>query len=220
MKLHTELYERQVLTWPAEGRHILAQYDDKSVIVYQAFRQAIARFAIAHGYFGGDFSYTRMSWVKPNFLWMMYRCGWATKPGQESVLAIRLRRSFFESLLEQAVSSVFEPRLYVTRDEWRTAVVRSSVRLQWDPDHDPAGNKTARRAIQLGLRGEVLKQYAREAIIEIIDITRFVVQQRVHASASHFAGLLTPVEHIFRPADTKVCDQLGLADIQAHHVRH
>jgi len=29
------------------------------------------------------------------------------------------------------------------------------VRLQWDPDHSPKGEKLARRAIQLGLKGKV-----------------------------------------------------------------
>jgi len=27
-----------------------------------------------------------MSWIKPNFLWMMYRCGWGTKEGQQVTL--------------------------------------------------------------------------------------------------------------------------------------
>jgi hypothetical protein len=31
-------------------------------------------------------------------------------------------------------------------------VARSEVRLQWNPDHDPTGNKLERRALQLGLR--------------------------------------------------------------------
>jgi hypothetical protein len=37
-----------------------------------------------------------MTWIKPSFLWMMYRCGWATKPGQERVLAIQITREGFE----------------------------------------------------------------------------------------------------------------------------
>ncbi|MFT5999906.1 MAG: hypothetical protein ACI81P_002365 [Neolewinella sp.] len=39
---------------------------------------------MAHQQLGGPaFSYQRMSWIKPNFLWMMYRCGWAKKQDQE-----------------------------------------------------------------------------------------------------------------------------------------
>ena len=52
--------------------------------------------------FGGDrFSFSRMSWIKTNFLWMMYRCGWATKPGQEHVLAVRITHDGFNTILSQ-----------------------------------------------------------------------------------------------------------------------
>ncbi|WP_256359170.1 DUF4291 family protein [Candidatus Marithrix sp. Canyon 246] len=60
--------------------------------------------ALENGYFGGDFKYTRMSWIKTNFLWMMYRSGWGTKPDQEIILAIRLKTTFLDSVLTQAVS--------------------------------------------------------------------------------------------------------------------
>ena len=60
----------------------------------------------AHGAFGGDFSYARMSWIKTNFLWMMYRCGWATKEGQEVVLALWLRRDGFDELLTRLTAAL------------------------------------------------------------------------------------------------------------------
>ncbi|GET40082.1 hypothetical protein MiSe_48900 [Microseira wollei NIES-4236] len=78
MKLVTESYLAQIDRWPKTGRHILAQFDDESIVVYQAYRPAIGHFAASHGYFGGEFSLNRMSWIKPNFLWMMYRSGWGT----------------------------------------------------------------------------------------------------------------------------------------------
>ena len=53
------------------------------------------------------FSLNRMSWIKPNFLWMMYRCGWATKADQEVVLAVRMKRSAFDEILRRAVHSSF-----------------------------------------------------------------------------------------------------------------
>jgi Domain of unknown function (DUF4291) len=52
MKLRTEPYLDQVARWPKEGKHILAQFDDTSVVVYQAYRPSIGRFATKHGYFG------------------------------------------------------------------------------------------------------------------------------------------------------------------------
>src|SRR5690606_8348838 len=95
-----EPYVAQQARWPRTGRHVMAQFDDERVVVYQAYRPAIGHFAAAHGYFGGEFSLGRMSWVKPNFLWMMFRSGWGTKEGQEVVLAVWLRRAAFDQILE------------------------------------------------------------------------------------------------------------------------
>ena len=209
--LVTEPYPEQVKVWPKQGRHVLAQYDDNTVIVYQAYRPAIGRYAAEHGAFGGDFSYARMSWVKPNFLWMMYRSGWGTKPDQEITLALRLRRSYFDALLAQAVPSSWDRELYPTRDEWSRAIARSDVRLQWDPDHHPSGAKLERRAIQLGLRGEVLEAYGRRELLEVIDLTGFVAEQRSRLEAGGVEALLIPRERVYVPTDTAVAVRLGLA---------
>jgi hypothetical protein len=58
-------YAKQAARWPKSGGHILAQYDEESVVVYQTYRPSIGRFAAEHGYFGGEFSLSRMSWIKP-----------------------------------------------------------------------------------------------------------------------------------------------------------
>jgi hypothetical protein len=211
MKLETEPYLEQLRRWPSTGRHILAQFDDEAVIVYQAYRPAIGRFAAEHGYFGGPFSLERMSWVKPNFLWMMYRSGWGTKQGQEIVLAVWLRRRAFDEILRQAVHSTFVPEVYASQDEWKQAVARSCVRLQWDPDHDPTGEKVERRAIQLGLRGDVLACYAREWIIRIEDVSPFVAEQRQQARPSGYHRLLVPREDVYPVQEQTVARRLGLA---------
>jgi hypothetical protein len=211
MNLATELYAEQAKRWPSEGRHILAHHDDHSIIVYQAYRPSIGCFTIERGYFGGGFSLSRMSWIKPNFLWMMYRCGWGTKEGQEIVLGLRLRRLFFDSILAQAVPSTYFEGAYPSREQWQAALATSAVRLQWDPDHDPAGAKLERRAIQLGLRSEVLEAFARRELLEVIDMTEFVAEQRPHAGFSEFANLRTPIESVYVPADPSVRKHLGLA---------
>src|SRR5262245_57135699 len=129
MKL--ERYTDQVKRWPQKGRHILAQYDDESVLVYQAYRPSIGRWAIENKRLGGpDFKLTRMSWIKPNFLWMMYRSGWGTKEGQEITLALRLRRTFFDAVLARAVPSTWDERVFATHEGWRRALADSAVRLQ------------------------------------------------------------------------------------------
>jgi hypothetical protein len=74
MKLPTEPYLVQARRWPEAGRHILAQFDASSVVVYQAYRPSIGHYVARHQAFGGEFSFSRMSWIKTNFLWMIYRC--------------------------------------------------------------------------------------------------------------------------------------------------
>jgi hypothetical protein len=209
MNLLTEPYLAQTERWPKTGRHILAQFDDESVIVYQAYRPAIGHFAARNGYFGGEFSLNRMSWIKPNFLWMMHRCGWASKEGQEVVLAVRLKRSAFDEVLRQAVHSTFVPAVYESETEWKAAVARSDVRLQWDPDHLPSGVPIERRAIQLGLRDVALANYAKEWLLEIQDVSEFVAEQKEHAR-SPFDKLITPAENVYPVNDPEVAARLGV----------
>jgi len=209
MNLATDLYLNQVDRWPPEGQHILAQYDADSIIVYQAYRPSIGKYAIAKGAFGGDFSYSRMSWIKPNFLWMMFRSGWGTKEGQEITLALRLRRTFFDGILAKAVASSFDHSAYSTHDEWKLAVERSEVRLQWDPDHDPNGKPLPRRAIQLGLRGSMLEGFGKRELLEVIDMTGFVAAQRDKLSTG-WVELRTPVERTYIPNDPSIARCLRL----------
>ncbi len=213
--LKLERYREQRARWPAEGRHILAQYDETSVVVYQAYRPAIGHYAARHGRFGGEFSLNRMSWIKPNFLWMMYRSGWGTKDGQEVTLAIWLRREAFEEILREAVPSSYTPDGYASHDEWQAAVAGSSVRLQWDPDHDHHGCPLARRAIQLGLRGDALARYAGEWLQHIEDISPLVAQQREIVRLGTLDELLTPREMIYPVTDTALARQLGIDDFAA-----
>lgn len=195
--LRLESFPAQAARWPASGRHVLAQYDDDAVVVYQAYRPSIGRFAAEHGYFGGEFSLDRMSWIKPNFLWMMYRCGWATKERQEVVLAVWLAREAFDHILSVAVPSTYWDHRYADQEAWKDDLVRSEVRLQWDPDHDPYGRPVARRAVQLGLRRSVLARYARDWIRRIEDITPFVRAQHAELQRGGVGALQTPAERVY-----------------------
>jgi hypothetical protein len=213
--LATASYADQMKRWPQSGRHILTHFDDDTIIVYQAYRPDIGQFAVEHGYFGGEFQYSRMSWIKPNFLWMMYRSDWGRSEGQEVVLAVRLKRLFFDSLLAQAVASSFDPRHFSSRDEWAAAVAKSDVRLQFDPDHMPTGEKCERRAIQLGLRGSALEAYGKREIVEIIDMSAFVAEQRANVHGWKSGKLVTPIEHVYVPSDPDVARRIGLDDMDA-----
>jgi Domain of unknown function (DUF4291) len=213
MKLLTEPYLTQVERWPSSGRHILAQFDDNSIVVYQAYRPAIGQFAAKNGYFGGEFSLNRMSWIKTNFLWMMYRSGWGTKADQSVILAIWLKRSAFDQILAATVPSSYSPEFYSSQQEWEIAVKRSQVRLQWDPDYDPCQNQRQRRAIQLGLRGEILSHYARDWIVNIEDISDFVQQQYPNRLVENRQHLLTPLESVYPVTDPDIIKKLGLSSL-------
>jgi hypothetical protein len=210
--LVTEPYSAQAKRWPKRSRHILGQYDGDTIILYQAYRSSIGRYAAEHGKFGGEFSYSRMSWVKPNFLWMMYRSGWGTKEGQEVTLALRVRRAFFDSLLAQAVPSAWAAEEFATEEEWSRSVAGSSVRVQWDPDHDPWGVKLERRAIQLGLRGEALDALGRRELLEVTDLSEYVGEQRSRLSSGGTSAIVTPREAVYRPHDPALARRLRLAD--------
>lgn len=107
MTLPAAPYVEQAARWPLKGKHILAHYDEDTIVVYQAYHASIGQYAIKNRAFGGDFSYSRMSWIKPNFLWMMFRSGWGTKEGQEIILGLRLRVVSFST------SYLFGPLLQV-----------------------------------------------------------------------------------------------------------
>jgi hypothetical protein len=156
MELLKEEYSSYTSRLPGAGKQIIGQYDQKWMIVYQAFNPLIGQYAVKHQRFGGEnYNFNRMSWIKPGFLWMMYRAGWAVKQDQECILALWVERENFDFLLSQAVPSSYARERYASKELWKQAVGQSEVRLQWDPDHDPYGIPTGRRAIQLGLRGEL-----------------------------------------------------------------
>jgi hypothetical protein len=207
MTLRFEQYVDQLASWPASGRHILAQFDEQSIVVYQAYRPAIGHYAAKHGEFGGDFSFSRMTWIKPSFLWMMFRSGWGAKVGQEVTLAIRILRNGFDTILSEAVPSSFDPDSYASREAWRSAVQASSVRLQWDPDHDPSGGPLERRAIQLGIRGETLTRFVTEWIESIEDISNFVATQRKQPRET----LILPQERVY-PVPVGLGRRLGIPE--------
>jgi uncharacterized protein DUF4291 len=152
-------------------REIRADYDERTVVVYQAYRPEIASAAVQAGRFVPPFSLERMTWIKPSFLWMMERCGWASKPGQERVLAIRITRAGWEEALSQAVLTTFAPTVHGDYDAWRQLLDTAPARVQWDPERDIRGKPQERRAIQVGLSRAIIARYVHDWTVEVRDIT-------------------------------------------------
>jgi hypothetical protein len=211
MKITTEPYLTAKELLPREGQYIIGHQTDEEIVVYQAFRPAIADFAVKHQYFGGsEYGYGRMSWIKPNFLWMMYRCGWAEKENQERVLAIWIRKDTLEKILESAVLTSFNSDCFEDRESWKQEMAGKEVRLQWDPDHDPYGTKLTRRAIQLGLKGSILEQFGKQQVCSIEDITNFVKEQKKHVDSKQLELLNVPVERVWNFSNEVLKKKIGM----------
>lgn len=201
---------------PGEGkdmdtpyRQIRARYDDESIVVYQAYRDEIADAALPAGRFAPPFSMTRMTWIKPSFLWMMYRAGWGKKPGQERVLAIRIRREGFEWALRNSLLSHYDPAVHGSEEEYRR-LPRPPVRIQWDPERSLALGKLEYRSIQIGLRAEASHRYVNEwtiAIEEVSDLAH-TIHGLVERRELEEARSLLPIEEPY-PLPDDIAQVIG-----------
>ncbi|TWV53604.1 DUF4291 domain-containing protein [Streptomyces misionensis] len=181
---------------PEPEHQIRASYTDSTVTVYQAYTPAIGRRAAQEGRFPPAWKRDRMTWIKPSFLWMMYRCGWGAKEGQETVLAVEISREGFEWALENACLSHYERGLHSDQAAWKRQLMRAPARVQWDPERDLHLKPLAHRSLQLGLAGEAARLYADEWITSITDVTPLAhtIHARVRAGDLDTARRLLPRE--------------------------
>ncbi|GAA4894153.1 DUF4291 domain-containing protein [Streptomyces coeruleoprunus] len=186
------------------GRQVRAVFTDGTITVYQAYASRIAEPALRAGTFVDPFRRERMTWIKPSFLWMMYRCGWATKADQERVLAIDITREGFTWALEHACPSHYDRSRFGSEAEWRRALKSSPVRVQWDPERDLRLNPLPHRAIQIGLSGTAVDRYVDDWITDIRDVTPLAheIHSLVRTGDLTAAQGLLPQERVYPlPAD-------------------
>ncbi|HWU09363.1 MAG TPA: DUF4291 domain-containing protein [Streptomyces sp.] len=180
---------------------IRAQHTDSTVTVYQAYRPAIGLPAARDGRFPAAWKRDRMTWIKPSFLWMMYRCGWGTKEGQETVLAVEITRDGFAWALENAELSHYVRGVHADRAAWQRGLRRSPARVQWDPERDLRLNPLPYRSLQLGLSGEAARRYADEWLVSVRDVTPLA--HEIHGLVG--AGDLEGAARLL-PAETPLAD--------------
>jgi Domain of unknown function (DUF4291) len=176
-------------------RQVRALFDDETITVYQAYAPEIAEAALAAGRFVAPFKRDRMTWIKPSFLWMMHRSGWATKPGQERVLAVRIRRDGFEWALRHSSPSHDAARKHAC-----------PVRVQWDPERSLQLAPLGHRAIQVGIGGEAVGRYVDEWITGLSDVTPLAhaIHELVEAEELDAARGRLPLERAYElPADLR-----------------
>lgn len=149
------------------------EWDDEGVYVYQAYNSAIADWALEHQSFGGPaWKPARMTWIKPSFAWMLYRCGYGHKTGQTRVLKMKLSHDTIAYLLSHCKCVHTGEKLQSSGGE--------IGRVQWDPERDlfqsdgkrkePRRMGLRQRAIQIGLPGSISEYYVSN-IISIEEVT-------------------------------------------------
>ncbi|KZN39367.1 hypothetical protein N480_00630 [Pseudoalteromonas luteoviolacea S2607] len=163
------------MTFPT--RQIRAVYDNKTIRVYQAYNDAIANSTLANGTFiSPPFKMERMTWIKPSFLWMMYRSGWAKKDtGQNRILAIDISREGFEWALDNSLLSN-KAKEFTDREAWLKLKNSTPVRIQWDPERDINLQPLEHRAIQIGLSNEAVDLYVNQWVQKVTDVTELAAQ--------------------------------------------
>ena len=175
---------------------IRAVHDARTVRVYQAYNDSIADAALQRGTFvSPPFSLTRMTWIKPSFLWMVYRAGWGFKDaGQNRILALDITREGFDWALDHACLS--HPPEGMGEADWEAMKASHPVRIQWDPERDLHHNPLPHRAIQIGLRDEAVARYVNDWIVGVTDVTAFAheIHALVKAGRLDEAEALLPVE--------------------------
>ncbi|MFE2289113.1 DUF4291 domain-containing protein [Streptomyces sp. NPDC059443] len=186
----------ETLTAATPQHQIRASHTDTTITVYQAYGPRLGPPAARDGRFPPDWSRERMTWIKPSFLWMMYRCGWATKAGQETVLAIEITRAGFDGAVAEACLSHYAPAVHADRAAWKQALRASPVRVQWDPERDLHLDPLPYRSLQLGLSGPASRAYADEWTVSIRDVTPLAreIHGLLRSGETEAARALLPVE--------------------------
>ncbi|WP_173178287.1 DUF4291 domain-containing protein [Pseudomonas tohonis] len=182
-------------------KQIRAHYDVHTIRVYQAYPDVIADSALAHGTFvSPPFKLERMTWIKPSFLWMMYRSGWGLKDaGQNRILAIDISHEGFAWALANSCPSHPEPGQ--GKEEWERIKNASPVRIQWAPERDLHLEPLPHRAIQVGLGPEASRRYVGQWIRRITEVTGLAhdIHALVQAGELQEAQRRLPAEREYIP---------------------
>ncbi|KAK1566337.1 uncharacterized protein LY79DRAFT_528984 [Colletotrichum navitas] len=149
---------------PSPFRQIRAWFDEESITVYQAYNLSIATAAVKAQRLDASpgFKVTRMTWIKPSWAWMLYRAGYSFKdPGQERILALKMRHGDFIGLLRKGVIA---RRGNENRDG-------REIKIQWDPERDVRLERLQHRSIQIGIPPDICRDWVATMIVGIEDVT-------------------------------------------------
>lgn len=152
-------------------QEIRADYNRETITVYQAYGKNIAVPAIKNNRFEKPFSFNRMTWIKPSYLWLMERSNWGKKSNQDCILGIKIKRDCWEKALSLGVLTNPDNKIYKSGQEWSRLFQNAKVHIQWDPERNIYGGKTQVRSIQVGISRHLIEEYNADWITEITDLT-------------------------------------------------
>jgi hypothetical protein len=159
MEVMTDLYE------------IRANYDRDTIVMYQAYSDAIADPAIRDQKFQAPFSFTRMTWIKPSFFWLMHRSNWGKKPNQTRILAVHIKRSCWEKALSSGVLTSPENHIHGSGSKWDGLFNKAKVHVQWDTERSQKGAALTHFSIQVGLSRHIIQEFVDDWVVKIEEFT-------------------------------------------------
>lgn len=188
---------------------IRADFDRDTIVIYQAYSSAIADPALKARRFVPPFSFGRMTWIKPSFLWLMHRSNWGQKKDQERTLAVRIKHSGWDKALSLAVLTSFDSKIFLSPDVWRTQFEAAIVHLQWDTERSLRGAPLSQFSIQIGLSRQIISEYVQDWIVSIEDLSPKVAKLSELLQSGHAdkAKRLLPPEKVY-PVPSNIASRL------------
>ncbi|MGH1339191.1 MAG: DUF4291 family protein [Aureispira sp.] len=150
---------------------IRALFTEQNIAVYAAFSDSIATVALQNQQLLPPFVYTRMTWIKPSFLWLMYRSDWGNRSGMTRILRIWITRQAWEKALQEAILTTPDYPIYPNKKVWRKKLEQTGIRVQWDPERAIDNKKLNFKSIQVGITGKYSEVYAKKWITKIEEVT-------------------------------------------------
>lgn len=194
-----------------ETYEIRADYNADTIVVYQAYSSTIADAALENGTFVEPFSFYRMTWIKPSFLWLMERSNWGRKSGQERILAVQIQRAGWDKALSLGVLTHPEPAIHGSHTQWQAEFDAAVVHIQWDPERSLRGQALNHYSIQVGLSRHIIERYVNEWVISIEDKTPTVrkMYDLISQGKADKARDFLPKERVY-PIEAETMRRLGM----------
>ena len=183
-------------------RQIRACYDKDTIVIYQAYSDQIADAAIKQQRFVSPFSFHRMTWIKPSFLWLMHRSNWGQKSNQQRTLAVYISRTGWDKALSLGVLTHPEPAVFANPTDWAPRFRDAPVHIQWDTERSLRGAGLAHYSIQVGIGRQLIREFVDEWIVKIEDLSPAVAKMRTFMRSGNRknAKRLLPPERVY-PVD-------------------